>query len=174
MTAALAVLKKHRNVLLIDMILLAALYLLPGISHAIALPLYMLEPMRVALIISLLLTNRTNTYFIAFTIPLASYLISGHPVLFKAILMGIEFSILVATFAYLQHQNRMPTFLALMVAIIVGKMAYYLMKYVALSSGLLAGNLISTPVLYQLLLAVGTAAVFGLVEYYRGGSGQHR
>lgn len=171
MTAALAVLQQHRKVLLIDVILLATLYLLPAISHATALPLYMLEPMRVALIIALLFTNRANTYFIAFTIPLASYFISGHPVLFKAFLMGIEFSILVATFAYLEQHKRMPAFLALTAGILTGKVAYYLMKYAALSSGLLAGGLISTPVLYQLLLAAGTAAVFGLVEYYRARRG---
>ena len=79
MTAALATLGKHRNTVLIDSALLAALYFLPSLSHVTALPLYMLEPMRVALIIALLFTNRTNAYFIAFTIPLASAVITGHP-----------------------------------------------------------------------------------------------
>ncbi len=72
MTAALATLQRHRNVLLIDVVLLVALYLVPSFLTCTALPLYMLEPMRVALIVALLFTNRANTYFIAVTIPLVS------------------------------------------------------------------------------------------------------
>ena len=79
MTAAIASFSKHRNTFLIDVALLAALYLLPSFSHVTALPLYIFEPMRVALIIALLFTNRANAYFIAFTIPLASAMITGHP-----------------------------------------------------------------------------------------------
>ncbi len=49
MTAALAALQRHRNTLLINAGLLLALYLLPSLSHATALPFYKLEPMRLAL-----------------------------------------------------------------------------------------------------------------------------
>jgi len=113
MTAALAGLQKHRNTFLIDVALLATLYLLPSFSHVTALPLYMFEPMRVAVLIALLFTNRTNAYFIAFTIPLASAMVTGHPVPFKALLMGIELSILVATYFYLAQLARVPAFAAL-------------------------------------------------------------
>ena len=167
MTAALAALHRHKNVLLIDAGLLLALYLLPSFSHLSALPLYKLEPMRVALLIALLFTNRANTYLIAFTIPLASALVTGHPVLFKAVLMGIELSILVATYAYLVRTDRIPAFMALTAGILFSKVVYYSMKSVALSTGLLAGSLISTPVQTQLVLAVGTAVIFGLIEYHR-------
>ena len=167
MTAALATFSKHRNTFLIDVALLAALYFLPSLSHVTALPLYMLEPMRVALIIALLFTNRANAYFIAFTIPLASAMITGHPTPFKALLMGIEFSILVACYGYLVQIVRIPAFAALTAAILVGKVVYYSMKYAALGAGFLTGSLISTPLQIQLMLAVGTAAVFGLVEYSR-------
>lgn len=167
MSAALAGIQRHSQVVLIDVLLLAALYLLPGLSHVTALPLYMLEPMRVALIVALLFTNRTNTYFLAFTIPLASSLIAGHPVLFKAILMGIELSILVATYCYLMQWKRIPTFVALTAGIVVGKLVYYTMKFVALSTGMLAGSLISTPPQTQFILAIGTAAVFGMAEYFQ-------
>ena len=57
-------------------------------------------------------------------------------------------------------------------AILVGKVVYYTMKYAALGAGLLSGSLISTPLLTQVILAVGTAAVFGLVEHYRTGNKQ--
>ena len=167
MTAALATFNKHRNTFLIDVALLSALYLLPSFSHITALPLYMFEPMRVALLIALLFTNRTNAYFIAFTIPMASAMVTGHPEPLKALLMGIEFSILVATYSYLVQLARIPAIAALTAAIVLSKVIYYTMKFAALNAGLLAGGLISTPLQTQLILAIGTAAVFGLVEYYR-------
>lgn len=167
MVAALASIGKHKSTFMIDVALLAALYFLPSLSHVTALPLYMLEPMRVALIIALLFTNRTNAYFIAFTIPLASAMITGHPTPFKALLMGIEFSILVACYSYLVQMLRIPAFAALTAAILVGKVVYYTMKFAALSAGLLTGSLISTPPLTQLILAIGTAATFGVIEHYR-------
>jgi hypothetical protein len=167
MTAALAALQKHRHVLLIDVVLLVALYLVPSLSHLTALPLYMLEPMRVALLVALLFTNRANTYFIAVTIPLASALITGHPEPLKAVLMCIEFSILVASYGYLVQRVRLPAVAALIAGILLSKVVYYSMKFVALSGGWLAGSLISTPIQTQVVLALGTAAVFGFIGYYR-------
>lgn len=167
MTAALATFGKHKNTFLIDVALLTTLYLLPSFSHATALPLYMFEPMRIALIIALLFTNRANAYFIAFTIPLASAMITGHPVPIKALLMGIELSILVASYGYLVHKARIPAFAALTAAILLSKVIYYTMKFAALDFGLLGGGLVSTPLQTQLILAIGTAAVFGLIEHYR-------
>jgi len=167
MTTALAALNKHRSTILIDIALLAALYLLPSFSHVTAMPLYMFEPMRVALIIALLFTSRANAYLIAFTLPLASFLLSGHPVPFKALLMGIELTVLVASYGYLAQKLRVPAFAALTAAILAGKLVYYTMKYAALGAGLLGGSLVSTPLQTQVLLALGTAAIFGLVETYR-------
>ncbi len=167
MTTALASLHQHKNILLIDVALLVALYMVPGFAHLTALPLYMLEPMRIALCVSLLFTNRANTYFIALTIPLASTMITGHPPPLKAVLMGIEFSILVASYSYLVQRPRISAFAALSAGILLSKLAYYAMKFVALSTGLLAGSLISTLLQTQLVVAIGTAAVFGLIEHYR-------
>jgi hypothetical protein len=167
MTAALATLRTHRNVILIDVVLLTALYLLPSFSHLTALPLYKLEPMRIALIVALLFTNRANAYLIAFTIPLASAWITGHPPPLKAVLMGIEFTILVATYAHLVRKDRIPAFVALAAGILLGKAVYYSMKFVALGAGWLGGSLVTTPVQTQLTLAVATAAVFAFIEHYR-------
>ena len=172
MTAALATLNQHRKVLLIDVVLLAALYLVPSFSHLTALPVYMIEPMRVALIVALLFTNQTNAYFIAVTIPLASVLLTGHPAPLKAVLMCIEFSILVAAYGFLIQRLRIPAFAALTAAILLGKVVYYTMKAGALSAGWLSGSLISTPLKTQLVLALGTAAVFGFVAHYRAGNSE--
>jgi hypothetical protein len=174
MTSALAIINRHRNVLLIDVILLAALYLLPSFSHLTALPLYKLEPMRIALLIALLFTHRANAYIIALTIPLASSAITGHPEPLKALLMCIEYSLLVAAYAHFVRMPRIPVFAALLAGILLGKLVYYAMKLVALDLGLLSGQLVSTPVQNQLLLALVTAAVFGLVEHLRFRQGSSR
>jgi hypothetical protein len=166
MTAALTTLSKHRNVLLIDVVLLVALYLVPVLSHLTAIPLYMLEPMRIAVIIALLFTNRTNAYFIAMTIPLASVLLTGHPEPLKAALMCVEFTGLVAIYSFLALKLRMPNIAALAAGILLAKVVYYALKSAALSAGLLAGNLVSTPLKTQLILAIGTVVVFGLFEHF--------
>ncbi len=150
MSTALAVLQRHRNVILIDIVLLSALYLVPSFSHAFAIPLYKLEPMRIALIVALLLTNRKNTYLLAFTIPLVSSWITGHPPPLKAVLMAIEFSVLVAAYGFLVRKNLIPAFVALLTAILLGKVVYYTLKLGVLSAGLLGGSLVSTPVHIQL------------------------
>jgi len=167
MTTALAVLNRHGRTILIDIALLAALYLVPTFSHVTALPLYLFEPMRVALIIAMLFTTRANAFLLALTLPLASFLLSGHPAPFKALLMGIELMVLVASYGYLAEKLRVPAVAALTAAILVGKLVYYAMKYAALSAGLLGGSLVSTPLQTQVLLALGTAVIFGLVETYR-------
>jgi len=167
MTTASAVWQRHGNTVLIDIALLAALYLLPAFSHLTALPLYMFEPMRVALLIALLFTTRANAFLIAFTLPLASFMLSGHPFPVKALLMGIELTVLVASYGYLMQKLRIPAFAALALAIVLGKLVYYAMKFAALGAGLLSGSLVSTPLLTQLLLGIATAAIFGLIETYR-------
>jgi hypothetical protein len=163
MSVVLASWNRFRTTLLIDIGLVAAIYLLPTVSHLVALPLYKLEPMKLALIVALLFTHRANAYLVAWTLPLVSFALSGHPELFKALLIGTEYCVLVAAYAYLERQRHWSPFAGLVAAILAGKVVYYALKYVSLQAGLLAGGLVSTPLLTQLLLAVATAAVFALV-----------
>ena len=162
MSVVLASWNRYRTPVLVDLALLAALYLLPTVSHMVALPLYKLEPMRIALVVALLFTGRVNAYLVAWTVPFASFLLSGHPELFKAMLIGIEYSVLVAAYGYLADKRNWSPFAGLVAAILAGKVVYYALKFLSLQAGLLAGNLVSTPVLTQTLLAAGTAAVFAL------------
>ena len=167
MTTALATLNRYRKVIVIDVVLVTALYLLPSLSHMAALPLYKLEPMRLALLVALLFTNRTNTFLLALTIPLASSWITGHPEPLKALLIGIELTVLSAGYFFLNETKRLPALLAMLVAILLGKAVYYGLKYILLSAGLLNGTLVSTPVASQLVLAALTALIFGAIEANR-------
>jgi hypothetical protein len=167
MTTALATLRKHGNVLLLDFLLLAAIYLLPSISHLLALPLYKLEPMRLALLVALLFSSRFNAFAVAVTLPLASAWISGHPEPLKAVLMGIELALLVGAYGHFAARWRMPAVAALAAAILLGKSVYYALKFLALEAGWLDGRLVSTPWQSQLALAIGTVLVFGAFISWR-------
>lgn len=164
---AQSILHRHGRTVLLDFALLAGIYLLPSLSHLLALPIYLLEPMRLAVLIALLFSHRANAWLVAMTLPLASFWMSGHPEPIKAVLMGLEFSVLIAAYAALRHSVRLPTMFAMGAAIVTGKIVYYGCKALLLSVGWLGGALISTPWTLQLATAAGTAVAFGLIERLR-------
>lgn len=162
-----SILRRHGQVVLLDFALLAGIFLLPSLSHLLALPIYLLEPMRVAVLIALLFTHRANAWLVAVMLPLASFWMSGHPEPVKAVLMGVEFSVLIAAYGALRHTVRLPAVFAMGAAIVIGKTVYYGSKALVLSVGWLSGTLVSTPWTLQLATAAGTAVVFGLVDAAR-------
>lgn len=143
---------------LIDILILTALYFIPALSHMFAVPLYMLEPMRLALIASILLTNKGNSVIIACTIPLFAYVVSSHPAFYKSLLIGVELLVNVFLFFALEKKLR-NTFFAMAASIISAKVLYYVLKYIMLQAGLLSGSLISTPLYIQLILVLVLSAV---------------
>jgi len=76
--------------ILFDVFALAFIYFIPTLSHMLSIKLYMLEPMRIMVILAMMHTRRENAYILAFTLPLFSFLISAHPVLVKSALIAIE------------------------------------------------------------------------------------
>ncbi len=55
--------------LIIDILGLTFIYFVPAISHLLSFPLYLVEPMRVMLIIAIAHTTKRNAYLIALTLP---------------------------------------------------------------------------------------------------------
>ena len=68
-----------RSVLL-DAIGLVFVYFIPSISHVLNVPIYLVEPMRIMVILAIAHTTQRNAYILALTLPLFSYFISAHPV----------------------------------------------------------------------------------------------
>lgn len=132
---------------------IAVIYLVPTLSHAFAIPLYYLEPMRLILIFSLLYARKRDAFILALTLPLISFLISGHPLFYKVILITGELSINVAFFYTLRKFNT-PFYASVLFSIVIAKLLYYSFKYIFITSGLLAGTLISTPLIIQLIIVV--------------------
>ncbi|HAN19251.1 MAG: hypothetical protein A2X13_01120 [Bacteroidetes bacterium GWC2_33_15] len=147
-----------------DIAALAFIYFVPVISHLISLPVYLIEPMRLMLILALVHTTKQNAYIIAVTLPLFSFLISAHPVLPKMILISFELVLNVFLF-YLLITKFKNTFFPIIISIIASKLIYYVIKFGLIKLTLLDSGLISTPIPIQVI----TALIFSsyLFSFYR-------
>lgn len=140
-------------VILFDIAALLFIYFMPAISHLFPVPVYYFEPMRFALVISLLFMNFSNALFIAISLPIFSVLISSHPSWLKAGLISIELVICAVTFRLL-YKKFNNGFIAMGAAILISKAVYYALKSLSITGGFISGPLISTPIYMQFFLLV--------------------
>lgn len=145
---------------LLDINALALIYFVPALSHLLSVPLYLIEPMRLMLVLAIVHTNRNNAYLIALTLPVFSFLVSGHPVLLKMMLMSAELMLNVFLFYFLLNRTK-RIFPSILLSIIISKMAYYGLKYLLISLSLLQMELVST----SLLIQAGTTLVFTIYAW---------
>ncbi|MCF7824109.1 MAG: hypothetical protein K9N35_08055 [Candidatus Marinimicrobia bacterium] len=151
-----------RTTSLIDLGIILAIYLLPGLTHVLPVPLYLIDPMRLLLFLTLLTTDRTNSLVLAATIPFLSTFFSGHPVFPKNILISAELSLNVIVFHWIMGKKD-SVILAGVASILSAKVFYYLLKYGFITAGFLGGMLITTPLGYQLIpLILLPFILFGL------------
>lgn len=150
--------------ILIDISALAFIYFVPTISHLISLPVYFIEPMRLMLVVALVHTSKRNAYLIALTMPIFSFLISGHPLLPKMMLIAFELSLNVFLFYTLLSLTK-RRFPSILLSIVLSKMVYYLIKFGLIQFAVIDSGLISTPLIIQTI----TALVFSfyLFLFYR-------
>lgn len=151
-----------RSILWVDiLLLLVVIYLIPVLSHMTALPLYLAEPMRISLFLSYLLTrNTSNAYILGISIPLFSFLISGHPVPIKATIIAIELLSNMFLFLYLTNKLRCHYFPAFMIAILFSKFLYYAIKALFIHLSWLNDSLVATPIIGQLIASTLFAIIF--------------
>ena len=144
-----------------DTLVLLSLYLLPAISHIFPLPLYLFDPMRVLLFVGYILSkNIRNSYFLALSIPLFSFLLTGHPVFFKSIIISAELLLNIILLDYFIVKTKKHIAIYMFLSIIISKIFYYSLKYILLNLGLLNGVLVSTSIFAQLITIVSITAVF--------------
>jgi hypothetical protein len=153
----------------IDLSALAFIYLVPTISHLLRLPVYLIEPMRLMLILALVHTGKTNAYFLALTMPVFSFFISGHPVVPKMALIAIELALNVALFYYLSNKIK-HLFPAVLLSILLSKTIYYLLKFLFVQVAIVESGLISTPLLVQVATSV-LFSIYAAVFYNRQETG---
>jgi len=111
-----------------DILCISVMYFVPAVSHLLNLPIYLIEPLRIMIILALVHTKRQNAYFIALTLPLFSTLISGHPFFAKMLIMSLELFLNVVLFFTLSSRIK-NSFLAMVSAIVISKAVYYLLAY---------------------------------------------
>jgi hypothetical protein len=155
--------KSNIKTYLIDFSLLLLIYFLPAISHLFAFPIYYLDPMRIALVVALIHTSKRNSYIIALTLPLFSFLISSHPQIIKSFLLSAELIINLSLFFLLKEKLK-NVFTSLFISIVISKAIYYLLKFVFISSALLDDKLFSTPFYFQLISAIMLSSYIYLIN----------
>jgi len=159
MDSALTILKSNSKSILFDIIAITSIYFLPIISHDLSIPLYYLEPMRIALLLSIIYTNKMNTYIIGISLPIFSFIVSAHPVLIKSLLISTELLLNILIFFELKKYVK-NVGIAIGLSIGLSKLFYYLIKYLLISSSFLSMGLISTPIYLQITLVVLFSAIF--------------
>ncbi len=132
---------------------LLTVYLVPTLSHLFAFPLYYLEPMRIIVILALLHSRKWNAYILALTLPMFSFLVAGHPVFIKMLLISAELFVNVLLFD-LAVEKKLNGFVAVFLSILFAKMVYYALKFLLISAGLFNTLLIATPLLFQAALTI--------------------
>lgn len=133
--------------------------MIPTVSHLVSLPLYRFEPMRWVLLLNLLFVgNKRNAYIMAFTLPLFSFFVGSHPVFIKAIIMAVE--LVANVFIYVKLSRWINDGLAMFIAIVASKLFYYAIKYVSITTGLIASSMVSTSLWIQLLVTVAISLAF--------------
>jgi hypothetical protein len=150
---SIALTKSNIKAITLDIFALLVITFTPAASHMLSIPLYLLEPMRILAIISLIHTSKSNTYLIAFILPLFSFLISSHPSIFKALLIFSELSLNIWLFFFLIKRIDI-FFIAMLTSIFISKLYYYILKFGLLNTGLIDGDLFSTSIYLQIIVAV--------------------
>jgi len=162
-TAASLVLNREKiKNIIFDIVALAFIYFVPTISHYLSVPLYLIEPMRLMLVLAMVHTNKRNAYIITFTLPVFSLLMSGHPVAIKAAIMTMELVLNVWLFFTLSKKWR-NTFAVMLLSIVLSKLAYYILKFGLISFAVFDTQLISTPIYLQVITSVVFSAYLFLL-----------
>ena len=126
------------------------IFFVPALSHLTALPIYLIEPMRLAVILAVVHTSKRNAFIVALALPIFSFLVSAHPVFIKSFLIMAELLLNVALFFFIKEKIK-NDFISMLFSISISKTFYYSVKLILINSLLINGDLISTPIYIQLI-----------------------
>ncbi len=152
-TFSSAISKHDYKTIIYDILALTVVAFTPALSHLTAIPIYLLDPMRIILLLSIVHTSKKNVYLLAFALPLLSFVISAHPYFVKSLLITSELMINVFLFFYLMKFYK-KSFTPAILSIAISKIYYYLLKFSLIGFGLISTELISTPIILQIIVAV--------------------
>lgn len=154
MNTALFTLSNLR-IIAIDLSILLCIYWMPAITHFVPFPFYLIDPMRILLLASYIISKDPfNTYFIALTIPIFSFLVAGHPIFVKASLISFELFSNVFLLIFLIKRTKLKVPLILLFSIIASKGIYYVLKYTFIKIALIKGQIVTTDLQIQLFVVL--------------------
>jgi len=153
--------------LLLDAIAVLFIIYLGDISKQIGYPVYVLDPMRMMLILAFAFTPRWNAWVLAILLPFVSYFFGAHPVIAKTSIMAIELLLNVWLFWFLLDKTKMAL-LSISLSIVFSKVVYYLLKFICLQVGWLGGELIATPLDIQVITTVVFSVFIFIVYLFNG------
>lgn len=133
-------------------------------SHLLPFPLYVIEPMRIILIFTIIFTNKANQYFFAIILPLISFFVSGHPPLEKSLIIISELCLNVGIFGLL-NKKKINIAINIGLSIILSKIAYYIIKFAVF--GLIlkeALSLESERIFQQIGIIIGLSVFGGIIN----------
>jgi len=134
----------------LNILALLFVYFTPALLQLINLPVYLIEPMRIMLIIVIAQTTQRNAIVLALTLPLFSFLVTSHPVLPKTLIMTAELLVNVWLFYFLSVKLK-NYFSAIFLSIIISKVLYIGLKYLLINLQLIDESLISTSIYMQVV-----------------------
>ncbi|MBC8425547.1 hypothetical protein H8E07_15625 [bacterium] len=146
----LALIRPARRTVQLDGLLCALVVAVPALSHAAAMPLYRLDPMRLLLFAAVLFSSRRNALAMALWLPALSTLTSGHPVFPKVVLIQGELVVNVVVFGWLLQRWR-PVWAAAG-SVLLAKAVYYGIKFAMLRAALMDGELVASTWGWQVLV----------------------
>ncbi len=154
MANSITLVRTNSNIrsIILDFLALAFIYLVPTLSHLVNMPIYLLEPMRIMLVLAMAHTTKKNAYLLALTLPLFSFVISMHPTFIKTLLITAELMLNVWLFYFLfkKVENQ---FVAMLGSILISKVVYYLVKFLLISMVVMETQLFATPIALQFITA---------------------
>ncbi len=155
--------KLRFNSYVYNLIALLVIYLVPTISHLLSFPLYIADPMRIMVMAAVIHTSNKNAFIIALTLPVFSFLLASHPYLIKALLITSELSLNVWLFFTLLKLLK-NDFAIMFFSIILSKVYYYTAKIILIKVGLINTDLVSSPLLIQLFVALFIGGYFFFIS----------
>lgn len=146
-----------------DIMILVIIYFVPTLSHMLSFPLFVIDPMRISILGSyLFLRNRNNAYVMAMTLPLFSYLVAGHPIAIKNVIIAIELLTNIFILDLLIKRTN-KIFIVTFTSILFSKVLYYILKGLVISFGLLNSTLVDTSSWTQLIVGIAISVMFSIV-----------
>ncbi|MBM2815407.1 MAG: hypothetical protein HW421_2169 [Ignavibacteria bacterium] len=141
------------RIAIVDIIAIAAVFLVPALAHKFSIPLYLAEPLRLMIILSITHTRKGNAYILALTLPLFSYIVSGHPVFYKMLAISGELALNVYLFYRLIELFPNKIFSGAL-SIIISKAFYYSSVMALILANLMTNEDAGHPILPQIIMGI--------------------